>query len=308
MNLRHLEFAVAAATERSFSRAAERCHVTQPTLSNGIALLEETFGGQLFVRTTRKVELSAFGEQMLPLIQAVLRAQSELEAGMRSFYDPSTKVVRVGLVPLVDARRVTAILDAWSEEHPGARTFFKECLLGDLEERLAQGQLDVAVRPVLPDEPAPRSLVRTPFYDEDLYFLPRHSGLPTSAADTGDVTLKQMAGETLVLCPEGCGLAATTRRLFKEAGVVLKEYRGQPLSYHGMQEWAELGIGATLVPASKIVPGFRARARRMLVTAKRPARIRFELLWMRDTAYPRHVAQLHRYFVERVARREETVS
>src|SRR5690242_5673632 len=104
MNLRHLEFAVAAATERSFSRAAERCHVTQPTLSNGIALLEDTFGGQLFVRTTRKVELSTFGEQILPMIQAVLRAQSELEAGVRSFYDPSTKVVRVGLVPLVDAR------------------------------------------------------------------------------------------------------------------------------------------------------------------------------------------------------------
>ena len=44
MNLRHIEFVIAAAAERSFSRAAERCHVTQPTLSNGIALLEAEVG------------------------------------------------------------------------------------------------------------------------------------------------------------------------------------------------------------------------------------------------------------------------
>src|ERR1044071_8901857 len=111
MNLRHVEFVVAAAAERSFSRAAERCHVTQPTLSNGIALLEEEFGGQLFMRTTRKVALSPLGEQMLPLIESVLRAQAELEASMRAFYDPSHKVVRIGLSPLVDARRLTQLLE-----------------------------------------------------------------------------------------------------------------------------------------------------------------------------------------------------
>ena len=61
MNLGQLRFAKAAAEERSFSKAAEKCNVTQPTLSNGIALLEEEVGGRLFARTTRRVDLTPFG-------------------------------------------------------------------------------------------------------------------------------------------------------------------------------------------------------------------------------------------------------
>ena len=70
MNLGPLRFAKAAAEERSFSKAAEKCNVTQPTLSNGIALLEEEVGGRLFARTTRRVDLTPFGAQLLPLIEA----------------------------------------------------------------------------------------------------------------------------------------------------------------------------------------------------------------------------------------------
>src|ERR1700756_5051324 len=110
MNLRHVEFAVAAAAERSFSRAAERCHVTQPALSNGISQLETELGGPLFVRTTRKVDLSQFGEQMLPMIEALYRSHQELKVATRSFYDPAHRMIRIGLSPLVDVRRVAEAL------------------------------------------------------------------------------------------------------------------------------------------------------------------------------------------------------
>ena len=87
MNLRHIEFVVAVAAERSFSRAAERCHVTQPALSNGVSLLETELGGQLFVRTTRKVDLSPFGERMLPMIEGLYRSHQELKTGAPAFYE-----------------------------------------------------------------------------------------------------------------------------------------------------------------------------------------------------------------------------
>ena len=216
MNLRHLEFALAAALERSFSRAAERCHVTQPTLSNGIALLEGELGGQIFVRTTRKVELSAFGQQILPLIEAVARARAELETGVRSFHDPSHKVARIGLSLLVDPRRVSDVLQPYLAEHPGVETFFKECYLGDLEQRLHDGQLDIVIRPGAGTESVPKSAVRTSFYEEDLFYLARQTG--NAAAGEGAVSLKDIAGEIFVLGPDGCGLAAMTRNLFEKAG------------------------------------------------------------------------------------------
>lgn len=298
MNLRHLEFALTAALERSFSRAAERCHVTQPTLSNGIALLEGELGGQIFVRTTRKVELSALGQQILPLIEAVVRARIELETGVRSFHDPSHKVARIGLSLLVDPRRVSDVLQPYLAEHPGVETFFKECYLGDLEQRLHDGQLDIVIRPGAGSEPMPKSVVRTSFYEEDLFYLARQTG--NAAAGEGAVSLKDIAGEIFVLGPDGCGLAAMTRNLFEKAGATLKEYTGQALSYQVMLDWADIGIGATILPESKITSPFREKARRLMLTPKKPARASFEALWMRDTAYPRHVIDMHRHFLDRV--------
>lgn len=301
MNLRHVEFVVAAAAERSFSRAAERCHVTQPTLSNGIALIESEFGGQLFVRTTRKVELSPFGAQLLPLIEALCRAHGELKAGVRTYYDPAQRMVRVGLSPLVDARRVTEVMDPYERSEAGCRIFFKECFLGDLEDRLQTAQLDMTIRPRQEGPAAPRSMVRVSFYDEPLYYLARHE-LPAAEREAGPVALREIAGETFVLGPDGCGLASITRALFRNAGLRLKEYRGQALSYQVMQEWADIGIGATIIPESKLAPHYRNRARPLLAHGRRPARVQFEAVWMRDAAYPRHVIALHQHFRERVPR------
>ena len=78
MNLNQLRFASALARHASFTRAAEECAVTQPTLSNAIAYLEEEFGEKIFLRTTRKVSLTPFGANLLPEIERVLSAQQNL--------------------------------------------------------------------------------------------------------------------------------------------------------------------------------------------------------------------------------------
>lgn len=301
MNLRHVEFVVAAAAERSFSRAAERCHVTQPTLSNGIALIESEFGGQLFIRTTRKVELSPLGERLMPLIEALYRAHGELKAGVRAFYDPSQRLVRVGLSPLVDVRRVAEVMEPYERSDPGCRVFFKECFLGDMEDRLQSAQLDMMIRPRQENGSSPQSVARVSFYEEPLIYLARHE-LSAAEREAGGVTLKEIAGETFVLGPDGCGLASITRALFRRSGLRLKEYRGQALSYQVMQDWADIGIGATILPESKLAPHYRARARPLLGPGRKPARVQFEAVWMRHAAYPRHVIALHDHFRERVPR------
>ena len=133
MNLGQLRFTRAAAEERSFSKAAEKCNVTQPTLSNGIALLEEEVGGQLFARTTRRVDLTPFGTQLLPLIEAVLQAQAELEAGVRTFHNPAHKIVRIGLSPLIDARLLTQVLEPYKAAIPVSKSSTKNAFSATLK-------------------------------------------------------------------------------------------------------------------------------------------------------------------------------
>jgi len=72
MNLSQLKYVKAVAETSSFSRASEKSFVTQPSLSNAIAQLEEELGDRLFFRTTHSVSLTPFGERMLPLVTAVL--------------------------------------------------------------------------------------------------------------------------------------------------------------------------------------------------------------------------------------------
>lgn len=78
MNLSQLRYVKAVAETGSFTLAAERCYVTQPTLSNGIAQLEQELEERLFTRTTRAVSLTPFGQHILPFMDRLLDAQIDL--------------------------------------------------------------------------------------------------------------------------------------------------------------------------------------------------------------------------------------
>ncbi|MEC4674238.1 MAG: LysR family transcriptional regulator, partial [Nitrospirota bacterium] len=88
MNLTQLQFVQAIAETGSFSRAAERCFVTQPTLSNAVAHLEDELGGRLFSRTTRKVGLTPLGEHLLPFIRSALGAIDDLLQSAKLYKSP----------------------------------------------------------------------------------------------------------------------------------------------------------------------------------------------------------------------------
>ena len=73
MELRHLRYFLAVAVERSFTRAAARLHVTQPTLSHQIKQLEAMVGTTLFERSTKEIELTAAGRLFKPYCERILK-------------------------------------------------------------------------------------------------------------------------------------------------------------------------------------------------------------------------------------------
>ena len=103
MNLAQLGFVDAVAFERSFTAAAAKCHVTQPTLSNGIRQLEEELGGRLFERTTRSVRLTELGQHLLPYVREVLNAQKMLVSQTKTFLHPMQRLIRAGTSPLMNS-------------------------------------------------------------------------------------------------------------------------------------------------------------------------------------------------------------
>ncbi len=277
MNLRQLRYFRAVAEAMSFARAAEALAVSQPTISTSLLQLEGELGARLFNRTTRSVELTEFGTQILPSVLDVLDAQSALVAKARALLDPERTLIRIGISPLVDMRLVNLTLEPILRGDQRAEVVFRQMNLLELYQALDKGKLDFIIGPEDPvSEPKPDWHVE-PLYREPLWFLPRH-GSSLALSGGKRVTLSAIAQETLVMAPDICGLARVTRALFGAQGLTPREYAGQALSYAILQEWAELGIGAAILPNSKISVTTNT-AIPLVDDDDMPIKIGFRILW-----------------------------
>lgn len=145
MELRHLKYFVAVAEELHFGRAALRLHISQPPLSQQIKSLEDELGTGLFIRTSRKVELTPAGKAlvtraraMLAMAQAAKDEVGRVAAGLEG-------VLRLGFVtPAMDGP-LPGLIARYRREKPGVRFELKEASSLDQLEGLRSGELDLAV-------------------------------------------------------------------------------------------------------------------------------------------------------------------
>src|SRR5580692_4384461 len=97
MDVRQLEYVVAIAEERNFTRAAQRCHVAQSALSHQVARLETELGTKLFERTTRSVRLSEAGQTLLPHALRVVRDLDDARAALDGLAGIVRGRLRIGM-------------------------------------------------------------------------------------------------------------------------------------------------------------------------------------------------------------------
>lgn len=283
MKLRQIEFVTAIARTGTFRQAAEVCGATQPSLSAALAQLEQELGGQLFLRTTRKVELTPFGEHMMPYLEAILAARAEAAAAADSFLRPAHQMIRIGISPLVDMRLVHMVTAAFQRQFPQTDIFFKECLLDDLSVRLDTGAIDVAI---LPAAIVPDHLDRCTFYADDLRYLPAHGVMEQAPGFLRIVDLPQ---DPIIMTGGGCGLNRMLEVLFAQEGLTVPRYPGQAISYPVIEDWSWMGLGAAILPQSKLT-GARQRSLPLLRKSGAAAQCEFEWAWRRDVRDRDHIS------------------
>lgn len=293
MKLRQLEFVREIARTGSFSYAADICNATQPTLSNAVAQLEEELGAKLFTRTTRSVEVTPFGTYLLPLLEAVLDARSELEKAAEAYLDPTHKVLRIGLSPLVDMQLINEVLAPFRAENPGVAIYFKECLLDDLSGRIAGGSVDVAVVPRDMIEPGWDHLR---FYADPLLYIPRDGGEFTPS---GDVAIDRLPDSPIILTGGGCGLNRSLEILFAQNAANFTAYPGAAVSYPVIEQWAGLGIGAGILPQAKVTTSQGCTANLVCFDGS-TATFEFHWVWLQELAITPHVETFLDHIRQRV--------
>lgn len=143
--IRHLRYFVAVAEHGNFTRASERLHISQPTLSQQIRQLERTVGVQLLDRAGRTVRLTDAGRAYLEPARRVLR---ELEAGERAVHDVtdlSRGQLRWGVTPTLTTYLVGALTAELYDRHPGIEATVREMSQDHIESALLADELDIGI-------------------------------------------------------------------------------------------------------------------------------------------------------------------
>lgn len=168
MQLRLIEYFVALAREEHFARAAEACNVSQPTLSMGIATLEEQLGRRLVERDRRYIGLTAEGRAALPWAQqAVAAIQGFGESAMSPGGDLSGNL-RLGAIPA--SMPVTGYLaDSLRASHPRVTLSICSLTSREISQGLAAYELDAGLTYI--DHEPPAGVTSVPLYGERFVFV-----------------------------------------------------------------------------------------------------------------------------------------
>jgi LysR family transcriptional regulator, hydrogen peroxide-inducible genes activator len=276
VTLAELRYLVAVADLSHFGRAAERCHVSQPTLSSQLMKLEESLGVPLVERTTRFVTLTPIGANVVAHARRILEEADRISELVRHRHGTLTSVLRLGIIPTLSPYILPLLLDRLHQSFPELRLVLREDLTGNLMAALDAHALDVLLV-ALPQQPGAYRAM--PLFLEPFCFAcPTGHRLGNRPA----VTERDLADECLLLLDEGHCLRdqalAVCGEQFRNGRGPSDDFRATSLET--ICEMVAAGLGCTLLPAMA-VPHLTARHRRLevrpLIAAKADRRI--GLLW-----------------------------
>lgn len=145
MEIHQLEYFIAIAETGGFSRAAERCSVAQPSLSQQIKKLEGEIGQPLFDRLSRKVVLTDAGRLLLPRANAILGELQNIKVEMHTEITAGHGTLTVGFIPTIAPFVLPGVIQKFSQEFPNAALEVYEDLTDELVKRIVAAELDVAI-------------------------------------------------------------------------------------------------------------------------------------------------------------------
>ena len=245
MEIHQLRYVCAIADTGSFSRAAERCQVAQPSLSQQVLKLEEDLGSKLFDRLGRSVRLTEAGRAFLPHARSILSQMEEARSSVADKWTDIRGSVSVGVIPTIAPYLMPRYTKTFAKKYPEAKLRILEETTPILIEGLRDLSIDLAIL-ALPLRH--KDLELFPLCTEPLFaVLPKDH--PRAGAES--LALKDLRGESFVMLRDGhcfrdLSIAACTRA--RVAPRIAFE-SGQFSSLFGM---VAAGVGISLVPEMAI--------------------------------------------------------
>jgi len=247
MTLTELKYIVAVARERHFGKAADACHVSQPTLSVAIKKLEEELDVKLFERSANEVSATPLGEEIIRHAQLVLEQAAEIKEIAKRGKDPLAGALRLGVIYTIGPYLLPDLMRQIMKKTPQMPLMLQENFTVKLMEMLRAGEIDCAILA----EPFPDAgLATAALYDE-----PFMAALPVKhlLAHKKSITAEQLKNETMLLLGNGhcfrdhvLEVCPEFARFSSNAEGIRKSFEGSSLET--IKHMVAAGMGVTLVP------------------------------------------------------------
>jgi len=286
MNLRALQYFVKLADLRHFSRAADACFVSQPTLSTQIRKLEDELGVQLVERTPKNIMLTPVGAEIAERARLVLSDIDQIRAVARCAGDPADGKLRLGLFPTLAPYLLPHVVPIIRKDYPNLSLHLAEEKTEDILKMLQQGQLDAALLalPISGDGLEVEILFQEPFV------LAVPGGHPLRKKE--QISLKDLNGDELLLLDEGhclrehalevCALAGANERVDFHA-----------TSMETLRQMVAADVGITLMPLLSVKPPIARTDNLLLLPFADPAPSRtIALVWRSSSALSAFLREL----------------
>lgn len=240
--LQQLRYLVAVADERHFRRAAEACHVTQPTLSAQLKELEAKLGAQLVERSRSRVILTPVGEEVVERARRVFVEVAEIQSVSTAMRTRFETTIRAGVVQSLGSYFLPLIVPDLHSAHPKLGLFIREggpeLLLRELED----GRLDLLFFPM----PVGRADLESVSLFREPIVVVAPKDHPLAKAEAIDPEM--LHGQTVLSLQPGNRLWEQVRRLCDDYGARLsREYEGASLDI--VRQMVAMGMGVSIMPA-----------------------------------------------------------
>ncbi len=248
MTLTELRYIVTLAQEQHFGKAAERCHVSQPTLSVGVKKLEEELGVLLFERTKSAVRITPIGEKIVAQAQRVLEEAMTVRELANTGQNQLAAPLKVGAIYTIGPYLFPHLIPQLHRVAPEMPLYIEEDYTHNLRTKLRNGELDAIIVALPFSEP---DILTKPLYDEPFSLL-----IPANHpwAERPHVTLEDLDDDRLLLLGEGhCfrdqvleACPTTTRRTDEQS----KHTTIESSSLETIRHMVASGMGMTVLPMS----------------------------------------------------------
>ncbi|WCK52737.1 LysR family transcriptional regulator [Aneurinibacillus sp. Ricciae_BoGa-3] len=241
MELRQLLYAVTITEEKSFSKAAEKLHLAQPSLSQQIAKLEKEIGVVLFERSSSPIRLTYAGERFFEKAVRILDQMDHLKKEMEDVADLTRGDLTIGCLPITGAHILPLVLPVYKEKYPGIQIKLVEEKTAELEQMTARGAAEL-------------SLLWLPVQDPNLEWIEMvreeiclavPPGHPLSGA--GEVEVGALKEEPFIMLKQGQGFRHLALNWCMEAGFAPRIVF-ESSNIETVQALVAAGMGVAFIP------------------------------------------------------------